>query len=308
LFPWIFHLRYVELMNEVHVSSWEELSRRAARSVQSTIGWIFWDPGAVARYEQSGLAAGLGYIAARGAPFAGAGPSALTSALGSISPLGIAILFDLLTTTEGWLNIWELRNEAVLEGLRSYAPAIVDALHEFSDDVWKVVGELPLAGRPFCASHLDLPRQSDPLLHAWHGVNFIREWRGDTHWAIVAGHSLNGQEASILHNAWLGYEGDWLSASRGNSPQDIDAAWKSLALKGLAEGRTVNKTGLDLRQLIEDETDRATEVPWRLLGWQRSLEFIQYFEPPSELLLQRVNETAGIQYQPASRLQGRDRL
>ena len=31
---------------------WVEITRRNARSVQTTIGWIFWDPGAVARYER----------------------------------------------------------------------------------------------------------------------------------------------------------------------------------------------------------------------------------------------------------------
>ena len=30
---------------------WVAITKRNARSVQTTIGWIFWDPGAVARYE-----------------------------------------------------------------------------------------------------------------------------------------------------------------------------------------------------------------------------------------------------------------
>ena len=36
------------------MTDWFEITRRNARSVQTTIGWIFWDPGAVARYERSG--------------------------------------------------------------------------------------------------------------------------------------------------------------------------------------------------------------------------------------------------------------
>jgi len=34
---------------------WFEITRRNARSVQTTIGWIFWDPGAIARYAELGL-------------------------------------------------------------------------------------------------------------------------------------------------------------------------------------------------------------------------------------------------------------
>ncbi|MEZ5141780.1 MAG: hypothetical protein R2726_04580 [Acidimicrobiales bacterium] len=48
-------------------------------------------------------------------------------------------------------------------------------------------------------------------------MNVLREWRGDTHWAIVAASGLSGSEASILHNAWLGYDRDWLSLSRATA-------------------------------------------------------------------------------------------
>ena len=53
--------------------AWLETSRRNARSVQATIGWIFWDPGALTRYDQLGVPGPLGYIAARCAPLAPAG-------------------------------------------------------------------------------------------------------------------------------------------------------------------------------------------------------------------------------------------
>ena len=48
--------------------------------MQTTVGWIFWYPGAIARYRAEGLPAAmagpLGYLAARCAPLAGAGPKA----------------------------------------------------------------------------------------------------------------------------------------------------------------------------------------------------------------------------------------
>lgn len=60
--------------------------------------------------------------------------------------------------------------------------------------------------------------------------------------------------------------------------------------------------GLELRQHIEDDTDRLTTSVWELLGEQRSRWFAEAFEPPCELLLAHVDETAGPNYQPASRL------
>jgi len=133
-------------------------------------------------------------------------------------------------------------------------------------------------------------------------VNCLREWRGDTHWALVVAAGLTHAEASIIHNAWLGYEADWLATSRGTSPEEIDAGWARLAAKGLAADREVRPEGIALRQQIEDDTDALTTLPWELLGEARSVELAERLEPPCELLLVRVDETAGPNYQPASRL------
>lgn len=146
------------------------------------------------------------------------------------------------------------------------------------------------------------PRPADPILSGWHAVNCIREWRGDTHWAIVVAAGLTGAEASIVHNAWVGYETDWLPKSRGSSDDDTTAGWASLETKGLVTGGEVNQTGIELRQRIEDDTDRLTTTPWELLGEEASIRFADEFEPPCERLLARVDLTAGTNYQPASRL------
>ncbi len=147
-----------------------------------------------------------------------------------------------------------------------------------------------------------MPRPTDPILSGWHAVNCIREWRGDTHWAIVAAAGFTGSEASILHNAWLGYAKDWLPKSRGSSDDLTAAGWASLEAKGLVVEGEVTQAGIGLRQRIEDDTDRLTTAPWTLLGEAASIRFADEFEPPCEQLLARVDLTAGTNYQPASRL------
>ena len=276
---------------------WFDATRRNARSVQTTIGWIFWDPGAIRRYEALGIPGPLGYIAARAAPLAPAGAQAVAAAFGSISPVGIALALDLVarhTTPEA---VWAARDEAVVEGLHEHAPAIVRPLQRIGPLLWPVVERLPTVGRVLFASHLRMPRPDDPLLAGWHAVNAVREWRGDTHWAVVAAHGLTGVEASILHNRWLGYEDDWLPRSRGTSAEDIADATESLDRRGL-----LGDDGVRLRQAVEDETDRLTTTVWELLGEAESRRFAEDFEPPCELLLRRVDRTAGPNYQPASRL------
>jgi hypothetical protein len=284
---------------------WVATTARNARSVQTTIGWIFWDPGAVARYEALGLPGPLCYIASRGAPLAPAGPEAVIAAFGSISPAGIRWAFDLVATSTTFDDVWHARDDAVLEGLAAHAPAIREPLARLGPLLWPVVDQLPTVGRVLFAAHLRMPRPADAVLSGWHAVNCLREWRGDTHWALVAAAGLTGVEASIVHNAWLGYDRDWLATSRGTDPADLAAGWASLTAKGLAVDGEVTAEGVALRQQIEDDTDRLTTLPWELLGPAESTRFAADLEPPCEALLARVDVTAGPNYQPGSRVRDR---
>jgi hypothetical protein len=287
----------------VSAVDWVEVARRNARSVQTTIGWIFWDPGAVARYEQIGFPGPLGYIASRAAPLERAGPEAVIAAFGSISPFGIRMTFELAQSKHiTFADAWRARDDAVLEGLTAHSPGMLEPLADFGPRLWPVVEQLPMVSRVFFAAHLRTPRPEHPVLSGWHAVNCLREWRGDTHWNIVAAAGLSGVEASIVHNAWLGYEPDWLAHSRGTTDDEIAAAWTSLRARGWAEGDEVTAAGVALRQRIEDQTDRVTTRPWELLGLEFANEFPTRLEPACELLLARVDETAGPNYQPASRL------
>lgn len=191
----------------------------------------------------------------------------MIAAFGSISPLGIRLTFDLTDAKSRTFDeCWQARDQAVLEGLAAHAPAIQEPLARLGPALWPVVEALPTVGRPFFASHLRMARPEDQVLSGWHAVHCVREWRGDTHWALVVAAGLTGVEASIIHNAWLGYEPDWLPTSRGTEPAELDAAWASLTAKGLAADRTVLTEGIALRQRLEDDTDRRTTEVWQRLG------------------------------------------
>ena len=283
-------------------TDWTALGARAAFASHRLIGWIYWDPVAIERYAALGIPDGAGYyIASRGAPLAPAGHQAVTAAFSTIHPGFIEICIELAAQHTTFEAITEARNEAVSIGLRRYVPEICDELADLAEPLWQAADQLRAAGRVLFAAHRQWPRSDDPLVSAWLAVNCIREWRGDTHFALLLAADLDAAQAGLLHDAHLNYPGDWIPRSRGADDAAISAAFEALEARGLATDGRVNATGLQLRQEIEDRTDELSTAAWRLLGEPTTVRFLELVEPVGERLLVRIDETAGPNWMPAAR-------
>jgi hypothetical protein len=281
-----------------------ETSRRAALASHRLVGWIFWDPTAVANYAALGVPDGIGYyIATRAAPLAAAGDQAVVAAFGSIHPLFVAASLDLCRTHTTFEAAADARDRAVLVGLQAYVPEITAGLAELADPLWTVADQLPAAGRVLFAAHREWARPEDQVVAAWLAVNCIREWRGDTHWAIQIAEGLSMTAAGVLDGAWRNYGDDWLARSRGADDEALAAAIIELEARGLATDGRVNQAGIAYRQQLEDRLDRLTGYPWELLGDRRTQRFLDLVEPIGMRLMARVDATAGPNWMPA----GRDR-
>lgn len=286
---------------------WTDRSRRAALASHRLVGWIFWDPVGIANYEALGVPNGLGYyIATRAAPLAAAGNAAVTAAFGSIHHDFVRFALDHCRAHTTFVAAAGARDRAVVDGLREHVPEIVDALGDLADPLWEAADALPTVGRPLFAAHREWPRPSgEPLLSAWLAVNCIREWRGDTHWAIQVAEGLSTDAAGVLDGAWRNYGDHWVARSRGADDAAIAAAVAELAARGLADSQgRVTPAGIEYRQQLEDRLDRLTETPWRHLGAELTDRFIELIEPVGMRLMARVDATAGPNWMPA----GRDRL
>lgn len=285
-------------------TDWTELSRRAGKASHRLVGWIYWDPDAVAAYAALGVPDGLGYyIASRGAPLGAAGNAVVTAAFYSIHPDFVAVSLDLCRQHTTFAEAARVRDEAVVAGLRRYAPDVCDGLAALAEPLWAAADALPVAGRALFAAHVAWPRPADdPLLSAWLAVNAIREWRGDTHWAIQIAEGLSGDMAGVLDGAWRAYEDDWLPRSRGANDEMVAAAMLELEARGfVAEGRFTDDA-VRHRQALEDRLDAICVEPWRHVGAERTQAFVDLIAPVSERLLERVNQTAGPNWMPAARL------
>jgi hypothetical protein len=217
------------------MTDWRGLTADAALASHRLVGWIYWDPTAVAGYAALGVPDGTGYyIATRAASIADAGDDVVTAVFGSIHPAFVSVCLDLCRQHTTFEAAAEARDAAVEPGLREIAPDLCAGLAELGPDLWAAADQLVRTGRPLFASLLRRRREDQPLLSAWLAVNCIREWRGDTHWAIHAAEGIDGTMAGLLDAAWRGHDDDWLPRSRAvpttpcsmrRSPSWRTAAW-----------------------------------------------------------------------------------
>ncbi|MBM3639646.1 MAG: hypothetical protein FJW98_09515 [Actinobacteria bacterium] len=285
------------------MTDWVDLTARASFASHRLVGWIYWDPQAIAAYSELGVPEGRGYyIASRCAPLGPAGNDVVAAACFSIHPVFVAFSLDQARQHTTFEAVYEARNDAVVRGLREYAPDISDGLEALATKLWSVADALPLSARPLFAAHLHWARhEDDPLLSAWLAVNCIREWRGDTHWAVLAAEGISGVEAGLLHDAYLGYPGDWIPRSRGADDGALKTAWANLESRGLAVNHRVTDTGVAFREQLELRTNELASMSWRHLGEADTRAFISLIEPVGQRFIERINTTAGPEWMPAAR-------
>lgn len=283
-------------------TDWTALSARASFASHRLVGWIYWDPDAVAGCAALGLPEpGVYYLASRGAPLAPAGHQAVAAAFYSISPVFIELALALVGQRTSFDAVRQVRDDAVARGLRAYVPEVCDGLAALAEPLWAAADALPVSGRALFAAHRQQPRPDDQVLSAWLAVNCIREWRGDTHFALLAAEDLSATQAGLLHNALLNYPTDWIPRSRGSDDAALDSAMADLEQRGLAADGRVNAAGLALRERLERRTDELTERAWRTLGRERTQQFLDLVEPVGPRLVARIDETAGPEWMPAAR-------
>jgi hypothetical protein len=284
---------------------WTDLSADAALASHLLVGWVFWDPGAIAGHAALGIPNGAGYyIASRGAPLAPSGDDAVAAAFFSIHTGFVKASLQLVRQHTSFEAVAENRNGAVARGLAELAPEVAALIASMRDDLWRVADDLDPSGKVLFAAHRGMPRPADPVTSAWLAINCIREWRGDVHWAIVLSHGLGAVEAGLLHDAWMGYPGQWIPRSRGASDAAITRALERLHALGLASDGQVDHRGVALRDEIERQTDRLTTAPWELLGAARTTSFADAVLDRRATLIGRIDATAGPHWMPAARAPG----
>lgn len=287
------------------MTDWAALAQRASRASHDLIGWVFFDPEAVTDYAALGVPDGLGYYAAtRFAPLAGAGNDAVAATAYSIHPAFLGMSMDLMRTHTDPESVMLRRDARVLARLGEISPTIVDGLGRFAAPAWTAVDGLHNGARVLFAAHRErAERHPDtPALSAWLAFNCLREWRGDTHWALCAAADLDDAEVGLLHNVMVDYDdAEWIARSRGADDAAIERGWARLEAKGLAADRHLTAAARSFRLDLEARTDAICGQMWEALGADLTIAFCALVEPHHDAFLARIDEWAGPHWMPASR-------
>lgn len=285
------------------MTDWRTLTQRASLASHQLIGWIFWDPTAKDNLAALGVPDGLGhYITNRSAPLASAGSEAVFAAFYTIKREFIHFsLQHAQPHVSNWVDVTDARDAAVLSGLQRLAPEVIEPLGDMAEDLWRTVDVLPASGRVLFAAHKSWPRPTHPTLSAWNALNTIREWRGDTHFALLVTDDIGLVEAGLLHDAWMGYPTQWIPRSRGADDAEISDALDNLNTLGFVTDGVVNAAGIEYRQKIEDRTDQLCESVWKIFGEHNTEQFLNLIEPVGQCFVEEINTTAGENWMPAAR-------
>lgn len=294
------------------MTDWEDLTARAGRACHDLVGWMMWDPRAVADFAALGVPDGIGWVVSwRLAALGDVSPAVAAAATYSIDPGVIDAVLGLTRGVTDPESIRAVRDAAVVPGLDDIAPGLARELGELAEPLWSGVDSAHFGARPMFAAHRaeSRPDDLDPALSAWRAANCLRELRGDNHWALCASEDLDAVEVGLLHSVMIDvdeYGGEeWIARSRGNDDDAIAAGWQRLEAKGFAAGSALTEAGRRFRIELERRTDALTTPAWQVVGEDATVRLCELVEPFHDAFVARIDATAGPRWMPAVRAQRR---
>jgi hypothetical protein len=161
-----------------------------------------------------------------------------------------------------------------------------------------------MAGRPVGAANQAVPEPDEPHLRLWQALTSIREYRGDGHVDRLVDAGVSPPEALVLQAATRRSPEDGLRSNRGWSADEWSAAAAALAAHGLVDDEMrINSAGAELRQAIEDDTDRLAAPIVAAIGDDGADELVALLRPLADVVMAAgavpAHNNMGVPWPPA---------
>jgi len=234
--------------------------------------------------DELGLKGGwMSYFGCRAAPLGAVGAPVVTTLFYNFAPPMVARSIP---------DAWQYASPAALVDAR--AGAIDRALRRLlGDDAVRspeiaraaelasaAVAGCDMAGRPIGAANQAVTAPDEPHLRLWQALTAIREYRGDGHVHCLVNAGVPPSHALVLQAATGRSAEQALRANRGWTDDEWAAATHALTEQRLLDGDgRITVGGVELRQRIEDETDRLAAPITRAIGDSGAEELIGLLRP-----------------------------
>lgn len=274
-----------------HDVGWSTPARRLRDTIEPLAAVCYWSEPAYDAYAAHGLDFLLGYVWGRSSSLGEPEAMVAVSSFGVFEPGLVSGLYDAGRAALPLAQMRAARAAGSSAALAAVLGEDPDGLDEVLALLERAVAAAPLPGRPMFAGLLGAGWPEDRLARLWHGCNLLREHRGDGHLAALAGAGLDGVEANVLTELWVGWEPLAYTASRGWSPEQMEAATASLTARGLVADGRLTEAGRALREEVEEATDRGEQrvvealgdeldgLLERLSGWSQAVVDRGWFPP-----------------------------
>jgi hypothetical protein len=137
-----------------------------------------------------------------------------------------------------------------------------------------------MSGRPMGAANQAADTSNEPHLRLWQALTAIREHRGDGHVRCLVLAGVAPSEALVLQAATERSPEDGLRSNRGWTDDEWTAAAVTLTERGLVDvDRRITAAGVEVRQRIEDDTDRLAAPIVSAIGDRAAEELVSRLRP-----------------------------
>jgi hypothetical protein len=271
-------------------SEWTSPARSLRDAIEPIATICFWSEPAYDAYASEGLDFLQGYVWGRGSVLGEPEGTVVASSFGVFEPGLIVALYDAGRAACPLPRIRAAKENGAVSALRQ----VLGDRDGVADVVRALRGGIAAAdtsGRPMYAGASALPWPDDDLGALWHACTLLREHRGDGHLAACVAAGLTGLEANLLTEMRVGWEPLAYTTTRGWSPDAMEAAAGRLAGRGLIADNALTEAGRQLRDGVEETTDRLvqpvidalgagpTGLVERLDGWARQIVDAGWFPP-----------------------------
>lgn len=150
----------------------------------------------------------------------------------------------------------------------------------------RAVAGCKMDGRPMGAANQAVPEPDEPHLRLWQAVTAIREHRGDGHIIRLVDAGISPCEALVLQAATGRSPEGGLRSHRGWSDDEWSTAAASLRERGLIdETMSVTTAGVDVRQAIEEDTDRLAGGILAAIGHDGAEDLVALLRPIAAVVM-----------------------